>query len=132
MPVDISDDYNEARDVLPLSPRGACALLRLCIQKLCKELGEDGKNINGDIKSLVGKGLPAQIQQSLDIVRVVGNNAVHPGQLDLKDDVDTARKLFGLVNLIVEVMITQPKHVQQMYNSLVPQSQRDAIANRDL
>jgi hypothetical protein len=131
LPTNIAADYNEARDILPLSSRGSAALLRLCIQKLCGELGEDGKNINADIKSLVAKGLPLQIQQSLDIVRVVGNNAVHPGQMDLRDNVETARKLFGLVNLIVEVMITQPKHVQQMYNSMVPQSQRDAIANRD-
>ncbi|MCF7962208.1 MAG: DUF4145 domain-containing protein [Pirellula sp.] len=131
LPTNITADYNEARDILPLSSCGSAALLRLCIQKLCGELGEDGKNFNADIKSLVAKGLPVQIQQSLDIVRVVGNNAVHPGQMDLRGSVETARKLFGLVNLIVEVMITQPKHVQQMYNSMVPQSQRDAIANRD-
>jgi len=131
LPSDIAEDYNEARNVLPISPRGAAALLRLCIQKLCAHLGEKGKNINDDIKSLVAKGLPPQIQQSLDIVRVVGNNAVHPGQLDLQDDHEMATKLFGLINIIVEVMITQPKHVQAMYNAVVPSSQQVAIQIRD-
>ncbi len=48
---DIRRDYDEAAKVLALSPRGAAALLRLAIRKLCKELGEPGKNINEDIGS---------------------------------------------------------------------------------
>jgi len=131
LPVDITSDYDEARNILALSPRGAAALLRLAIQKLCKHLGEKGSNINDDIKSLVTKGLPEMVQQSLDIVRVVGNNAVHPGQIDLKDDKETASHLFGLVNLITEVMISQPMHVKSLYSSVMPQSQQDAIKNRD-
>ena len=131
LPSDIQDDFSEAREIVTSSPRGAAALLRLCIQKLCKHLGEQGKNINADIAELVKKGLPIKVQQALDTVRVVGNNAVHPGQIDLKDDVDTANALFHLVNLIAEVMISQPKHVDELYHNLIPSSQRDAIVRRD-
>lgn len=127
---DIQDDYNEARAIVNKSPRGATALLRLCIQKICEQLGESGVNINADISSLVKKGLPATIQQALDIVRVVGNNAVHPGQIDLKDDVATANKLFDLVNLIARVMITQPKEIEELYGTL-PKDKRIAIEQRD-
>lgn len=128
---DIKNDYEEARLILGNSPRGAAALLRLVIQKLCTQLGESGKNINDDIASLVKKGLPVKIQQALDIVRVVGNNSVHPGQINLKDDTETANRLFGLVNLIADVMISQPKHVEELYDNVVPQTQKDAIAKRD-
>ena len=83
------------------------------------------------IASLVKKGLPVKIQQALDIVRVIGNNAVHPGQINLKDDTETANKLFDLVNLIADVMITQPKHVEEMFNTVVPENQRQAIEKRD-
>ncbi|OQW39268.1 MAG: hypothetical protein A4S12_02345 [Proteobacteria bacterium SG_bin5] len=123
-------DYEEAGTLLQLSPRGAAALLRLSIQKLCKELGEKGRNIDDDIAALVKKGLDPRVQQALDVVRVIGNNAVHPGQIDLRDDRATAEKLFGLVNLIAEIMISQPKHVADMYESL-PQNARDAIKRRD-
>lgn len=131
IPDDIKIDIEEARAILSNSPRGASALLRLAIQKLCAFLGEKGKNINDDIASLVKKGLPIKVQQALDIVRVVGNNAVHPGQIDLKDDTEIAQKLFGLVNLIADVMITQPKHIEELYETVVPETQREAINKRD-
>lgn len=130
LPDDVRTDYDEASTILDLSPRGAAALLRLCIQKLCKDLGEKGENINDDIKALVKKGLDVRLQQALDVVRVVGNNAVHPGLIDLRDDRATAETLFGLVNLIAEKTITEPKHVEEIYGSL-PESARKAIEKRD-
>lgn len=130
LPDDVKLDYEEARNIVNLSPRGATALLRLAIQKLCIHLGEKGKNINDDIGSLVKKGLSVKVQQSLDIVRVIGNNAVHPGQIDLTDDIATASNLFVLINIIAEVMITQPKEVDKLFNSL-PSNQIEGIKKRD-
>lgn len=83
LPDDIKNDYLEASTILSNSPRAAADLLRLCIQKLCKYLGESGKDINKDIGELVKKGLPVQIQRALGIVRVVGNESVHPDTLVL-------------------------------------------------
>jgi len=128
---EIQADYNEAASILNRSPRGSAALLRLCVQKLCKQLGEPGENINADIASLVKKGLNSKIQQALDVVRVVGNNAVHPGELDLKDNRDVAIQLFKLINLIAEKMITEPKEVDEIYSAVVPKAAKEAIKKRD-
>lgn len=130
LPDEIRADYDEASTILDLSPRGSVALLRLCIQKLCKHLGEKGENINNDIGNLVKKGLDFRVQQALDIVRVIGNNAVHPGQMDLRDDRATAESLFGLVNLIADNMISLPKRLSEMYESLPPSALK-AIEKRD-
>ena len=130
MPDDIRRDYDEASSILDASPRGAAALIRLAIQKLCKGLGQPGKNINDDIKGLVAKGLDPRVQKALDAVRVIGNNAVHPGQIDLRDDRATAESLFGLLNIVVEKMISEPKHIDEVYASL-PESARQAIERRD-
>jgi hypothetical protein len=131
IPVEIAADYEEARIISSQSPRGAAALLRLCVQKLCKHLGETGKNINDDIGSLVSKGLPAKVQQALDVVRVVGNNAVHPGQIDLNDTPEVAHRLFSLVNIVTDVMISQPKQINALYESVVPEETKEAIMKRD-
>lgn len=126
----ISDIFNEARTIFPKSPKGSAALLRLCIQYLCVQLGLEGKSIDQDIKILVSKGLPQQIQQSLDIVRVIGNEAVHPGVIDLSDDKEMALSLFELVNYIADEMITRPKKIDELYNKL-PKNKLDGIKNRD-
>lgn len=130
LPTEIYNDFLEAREIVNTSPRGAAALLRLCIQKLCVELGGKGKNLDADIGTLVQNGLSSKIQRALDVVRVVGNNAVHPGQMDIKDDIETAQLLFGLVNLITEKMLSEPKHVDSLYDSL-PEGAIEAIEKRD-
>jgi hypothetical protein len=130
MPEEPRADYNEAREIVGLSPRGACALLRLALQKLSKELGEKGKDLNTDIGNLVKKGLGVQIQQALDSVRVIGNNSVHPGEFDVTDDSKTATTLFECMNLIVEQMISQPRRMSELYGKL-PQGAKDQIEARD-
>lgn len=130
LPPEIKRDYDEASSILNLSPRGAAAIVRLCIQKLCKHLGQPGKNINDDIAALVKAGLDPRIQKALDAVRVIGNNAVHPGEIDLSDDRPTAESLFRMVNAIADKMISEPKHIDDLYGSLPPKA-LEAIAARD-
>lgn len=122
--------YEEAAEIASKSPRAAAALLRLCVQMLCIQLGEAGENINRDIKNLVVKGLPLEIQQALDVVRVVGNHAVHPGEINVDDQPETVSALFMLLNAIADRMITQPKKIAALYEELPP-SVREAIAARD-
>ena len=129
LPEEVKEDYLEAASISNLSPKGAAALLRLAIQKLCLFLGGSGRNINDDIALLVQAGLPPKIQQSLDIVRVVGNNAVHPGQIDV-DDPEVVGNLFSLINIISETMITIPNQIQNLYSEL-PEGSRNAIERRD-
>ncbi|WP_115552530.1 DUF4145 domain-containing protein [Xanthomonas arboricola] len=130
LPSDIRADYEEAQNIASLSPRGAAALLRLAIQKLCVFLGQPGKNINTDIGALVVAGLPLRVQQALDSVRVIGNDAVHPGTIDLRDDRETVSKLFRLVNFIAHKTITEPREVEDIYNGL-PADKLSGIAQRD-
>lgn len=130
MPDSVRAEYEEARSVATASPRAAAALLRLAIQKLCIELGEKGENLNHDIGSLVEKGLPTEIQMALDALRVIGNNAVHPGELSKDDIAEVADSLFGQLNYIVEDRISRPKKLHDLYSRL-PASAKQAIEKRD-
>ena len=131
MPGSVREFYDEARSVLADSPRSSAAMLRLAIQQLCIELGLPGKNLNSDIGELVKRGLDARAQKALDAVRVIGNGSVHPGQIDLKDDLDTANKLFRLVNIIVQEVITDKEMVDRLYDEKVPESKKEQTQKRD-
>jgi hypothetical protein len=131
IPVDTLADYKEAASVLALSPRSSAALLRLCLQKLCVHFGQPGKNINDEIGALVAGGtLRPMIQQAMDTVRIAGNESVHPGELNLNDDRELALALFGLVNLIADEAITQPRKVKELYDRM-PEGKRSGVAQRD-
>jgi hypothetical protein len=131
MPESVKQLYNEAGQIYNKSPRAACALLRLAIDRLCNELGETDRDINKNIGALVKKGLPETVQKALDVVRVVGNKAVHPGQIAFDvDDKATATMLMRLINIIVERMITEPNEIDSLYQGL-PDSVRESIDRRD-
>lgn len=131
MPESVLQLYKEAGLIYNKSPRAACALLRLAVDKLCNELGECDSRIDNNIAALVKRGLSVEIQQALDIVRVVGNKAVHPGQIEFDvDNIETAQMLFGLVNMIVERLISEPQRLKSYYGKL-PQSVRASIERRD-
>jgi len=127
---EVQRDYEESRRILDMSPRGAAALLRLAVEKICIELGAEGNNIDKRIAWLVSNGLPEPVQQALDAVRVIGNEAVHPGQVDIRDDRDTESKLFELVNFIAFDRISRPKQIASVYN-IIPESKRRAIEARN-
>ena len=131
MPESVMELYNEAGLIYNKSPRAACALLRLAIDRLCNELGETDRDINKNIAALVSKGLSKSVQQALDVVRVVGNKAVHPGQIAFDvDDASTAKILMSLLNVIVSRMISEPKEIQGLYD-LLPDSVKESIEKRD-
>lgn len=130
LPEDCVAEFEEAQGVFNRSPRAAAALLRLCIQKLMPHLGRPGKNINADIKALVAQGLPVQVQRALDVCRVVGNESVHPGELDVNDTPAIAQELFAMINFVVEDRITRPREIEALYNKL-PEEKRKQIEERD-
>ena len=86
-------------------------------------------NLNTNIKNLVKEGIGQQIQQALDIVRVTGNHAVHPGEI-IFDDATDVQALFNLINMVAVILITQPKQIQEIYDNL-PEKDKKEIAKRD-
>ena len=82
------------------------------------------------IGNLVARGLDEKIQQALDYCRVIGNNAVHAGQIDVEDDPAIIPTLFHLTNDIACELITKPREMKERYNNLSP-GIRKAIDDRD-
>lgn len=131
MPEDVKADYIEAARIFSRSPRGAAALLRLGLQKLCKHLGQEGKKIDADIRSLAAQNiLPPLVVKVADTVRITGNNAVHPGEMSDEDFDYVASKMFDLLNFIVKKAISEPAELEALYN-LIPEAPRKDAEARD-
>jgi len=133
MPKNVAPIYNEAASVIKLSPRSSVALLRLALQQLVDDLVDGSDNLDQKIGKLVKEGLPKLIQQMLDSIRIIGNNAVHPGQIDFrnpKDSKDIAIALFTMINSIVQFEITDKNTLDHVY-SLIPEGQKEHIKQRD-
>ena len=117
-PSDVQRECEETSQKLEASPRGAAALLRLAMEKLCKELGVNGESLNEDLAFFLREDVDARVRKVLDAARIIESNAVRPGQIGLGDDRATAETLAGLVNLICEKMIMEPRHLQEVYTKL--------------
>lgn len=106
MPAGPKAYFLEARNIFNSSPRAAAALLRLSLQQLLVHMGERGKNLDRDVRHLTKRGLPPIVQEALVIVRFIGDDAVRPGEISLKDNASVAATMFDLVNMITEVMLS--------------------------
>lgn len=130
MSPDIQNQYLEARSVAGVSPRAAGALIRLALQMLCEELTGTKGSINQMIGTLQTAGVPDRVIKAMDILRITGNRAVHPGQLNMEEDPITVHKIFGLLNLIVDEAIAKPREIEALYDEL-PEGALFAIKDRD-
>lgn len=132
MPDRLKALYEESRAIFADSPRAAAALLRLLTETLLKELVTTEQNLNQTIKILVEeKRLSPTLQMAADSLRIIGNEAVHPAEIQTEGDTEEiALSLFHLVNLLVLELIAQPQEVAELYAKL-PQQKREAVEKRD-
>ena len=130
MPEGVRSEYMEARAIMDKSPRAAAALLRLAVEGLCDQLGAKGKRLFDKIGHLVSKGLPKEVRDSLDAVRITAGDAMHTGQIRRNDDRDVVDKLFEFVNFIVQETISRPRHIAQMQKRFSEDALK-AIEERD-
>lgn len=130
MPDEVKEFYNEARVVAQNSTRAATALLRIATEKLVKDLlGLEGKDyantsMHNAIERLkTEKGLSSTIYNALMALKLFGNEAAHPnediGRLEsyFSNDSDLMNKLFILLNIIVDELISKPKEIKILFKN---------------
>lgn len=120
LPAEVRKDFEEAAAVAGASPRAAAALLRMCIEGLCKKVADKPK-FEDAILELEQQGIPKPITVAMDVVRLTGNEALHGGTLYGSDDAKTVATLFRLASLIVSWAITEKKELQELVSSIGPE-----------
>lgn len=133
LPENLRDLYEEARAVAVFSPRAAAALLRLLTETLVRQFADSRASLNDNIGTLVRDGkLGPREQQMADYLRITGNSAVHPGQVDDANGEAGRRTelMFAFINLLVERFIALPERTAEAYAQL-PEGARAAVDRRD-
>lgn len=128
---DVSEIYREAAAILPESPCAAAALLRLAMQGLCIQLGRDGQQMDADIAALVEDGLNPEMMTVLQITRTIGDDAVEPGRIDIRDDTEVATTLFQLINRIADQMSEQQNALPPEPKNCTPEPAVAALPRSD-
>jgi hypothetical protein len=98
----VEEDAEEAADILKKFPRGATALMRVCIQKLVPLLEDKGKALNQRVSSLVRKGLEVEIQQATEVLQVLRSDPLQPSQLESQADKETALRFLDSLQEVLE------------------------------
>jgi hypothetical protein len=83
VPPDIAQDYIEACNVLPISPKASAALARRCLQNMLHTGGYKSKDLAKEIDLLLNetdpkKALPHKLRETVDAIRNFGNFSAHP------------------------------------------------------
>lgn len=83
VPVHIAQDYNEACNVLAISPKASAALSRRCLQNILNDFGYTAKDLAKQVDAALSetdarKALPLGLHQTVDAVRNFGNFSAHP------------------------------------------------------
>lgn len=77
VPINITQDYNEACLVESLSNKAAAALARRCLQHMLHDQGIKDRDLSKEIE-IAMKALPSHLSEAIDAIRNIGNFAAHP------------------------------------------------------
>lgn len=85
VPERIAEDYVEACNVLPISPKASAALSRRCLQHMLRSHGYTARDLAKEIELLLNetdpiKALPLRLRETIDAIRNFGNFAAHPNE----------------------------------------------------
>jgi hypothetical protein len=103
----VEEDLEEAAAILNKFPRGATALMRVCIQKLVPLLEDNGKELNQRVSSLVRKGLEMEIQQAMDVLQVLRSDSTQLNPLGSEADRETALRFLDSLKEVLERRMSQ-------------------------
>jgi hypothetical protein len=107
----VEKDLEEATAILNKFPRGATALMRVCIQKLVPLLEDNGKELNQRVSSLVRKGLEMEMQQAMEVLQLLRSDPVQLSQLESHaDNKKTALRFLDSLKEVLERRMSQNRN----------------------
>ena len=120
MPPRVRELYEEARGVLPASPRASAALLRVALEGLLEEAGyRQGRLADRLEKAREDGKLSPDTYKLAETLRYAGNAAAHyePWKINPsqgEEDREMVYHLFVFVNYVTDELIAKPRQIGEM------------------
>lgn len=125
VPPNLAEDYNEACLVFADSPKASAALSRRCLQNIIhNHLGIKKRNLDSEIQEVIDQKLfPADILDSIDSIRAIGNFAAHPIKSTSSGEVvpvepDEAEWNLDVLEMIFDYQFVRPAMVKKKRDAL--------------
>lgn len=130
MPPQVRELYEEAAAVAVVSPRAGAAFARVTVERLIKHLDPDALRsamLEQRIARIKRQGISTSLGRMLDVVRVVGNGAVHvkdePNDLvvlvlDDEQGPEFVNLLLQVTNDLVDELITKSRIVEELWEKI--------------
>lgn len=134
MPKEALKEFLEAQSIIALSPRSACVLLRVCLEKLadyvaqtCEVPDYKPEAMLWEKIKLLGekRGITNDIKEICDACRDTGNEFAHKGKYDLSesDTLELAEIMSDLTNSLVDLWVKPATKVARI-RQLIPAKKR--------
>ena len=125
MPDNAKEVFEEAQTIIGLSPRAACALLRVCLERIVDWYGENEKVTGFDksdklYKKIQTIGISPAFQLICKACRLAGNEHAHSGEIDLtgEDSYEIAEAMSRMINSLVNTWITPLRESEEVLQRL--------------
>lgn len=119
------DDFQEARLVLPISPKASAALTRRILQFILRDEYEiKARNLSSEIEKFIAlPGVPSHISNAVDAVRIIGNLAAHPTKDNNTREIvevekNEAELLIEVIDALFDFTFIQPKKLKKRQQEL--------------
>lgn len=119
------DDFQEARLVLPISPKVSAALTRRILQFILRdEYKIKARNLSSEIEKFITlPGIPSHISDAVDAVRVIGNLAAHPTKDNNTGEIVEVEKneaewLIEVIDALFDFTFIQPEKLKKRQQEL--------------
>ena len=122
MPEDAQKLFVEAQRISTISPRAACVLSRVCLERIVDVAGADipGFNPNDPLyKKILSLNLGDNMQKICDACRLTGNAGAHAGTVVFseQDSKNITEKLFVLIVALTQQLLVQVADFEFGFNA---------------
>lgn len=113
-----TDLFQEARNTYRTSAGASAALGRLALQHLLRDLGEPGENLHEEVKRLIARGVPKDVERILEAIGIQGEKSLHPGMIHLNEKKEHVPALLEVINIIADVLMQNTRKADDLLKKL--------------